>query len=98
MNDKLVRSTEITKNSISTPCSPDKLMENRAQLDELDGRSDDLRNKVVSGEQSYEFETSSTKLKRKYQWEKYRIVLAVGALGLVAVAQQALLFVFSKLL
>ena len=73
-------------------------MENRTHLDELDGRSDDLRSKVVAGEQSYEFEMSSTKLKRKYQWEKYRIILAVGALGLVGWAEQVLLFVFSKIL
>jgi hypothetical protein len=58
-------------------------MENRVQLDELDGRSDDLKNKVVRVDESYEFETSSTKLRKKYQWEKYRIVIAVGALGLV---------------
>ncbi len=73
-------------------------MENRVHLDELDGRSDDLKNKVFSGEQSYEFEMSSSKLKKKYQWEKYRIIFAVGALGLVASHQQVLLYVFSKIL
>jgi hypothetical protein len=73
-------------------------MENRAHLDELDGRSEDLRSKVAAAEQSHEFEQGSARLRKKYQWEKYRIALAVGALGLVASAEQVLLLVLSKLL
>lgn len=62
MNDRLSRTTEITQGSISTPfLFLDKLVENRVKLDELDGRSDDLRNTVsrsnaVSGVRTGQYE------------------------------------------
>jgi hypothetical protein len=55
----------------------DKLMENRVKLDDLENRSADLKSSSI------QFESGATKLKNKYKWEKYRIMIALGGCGVV---------------
>ena len=73
-------------------------MANRVKLDDLENRSADLKTSVFSVYQSSQFEAGATKLRRRHEWEQYRIYVALGALGLVDSSQQISAFLLWKVL
>ncbi len=53
------------------------MISNRTKIDDLDGKTDEL----LLG--AMDFDRFSKDLKKKYQWERYRIYMALAAIILV---------------